>query len=85
MKHIVSCCKQVRGEITACHDLVVNILLNNILMQRGLVAHEQRWEDRKTVKTPNDEIIGTENSRSNEWKGKGRVVGARLKPDLVWL
>ena len=51
VKHIVSCCKQVRGEITACHDLDVNILLNNILDQRGLVSHEQKWEDRNTVRT----------------------------------
>ena len=41
-KHIVSCGKRVSGEINARHDIVVNILLNNILKQRGLVAHEQR-------------------------------------------
>ena len=29
--------------------------------------------------------IGTEHWRSNEWKEKGRVAGAKLKPDLVWL
>ena len=29
--------------------------------------------------------MGTENLRSDEWKGKGRVSGSRLKPDLVWL
>ena len=29
--------------------------------------------------------VGTEHLRSDEWKGKGRVPGAKLKPDLVWL
>ena len=38
------------------------------------------------VRTPTDEItIGTEHWRSDEWKRKGRVAGAKLKPDLVWL
>ena len=38
------------------------------------------------MRTARDEIsVGTENCRSDEWKGKGRVRGARLKPDLVWL
>ena len=70
-KHIVSCCKKVRGEINSRHDLVVNILLNNTLKQRGLISHEQKWEDRKTVRTANDEItIGTEHARSDEWKGR---------------
>ena len=85
-KHIVSCCKRVSAEINARHDIVVNVLLNNILVQRGLISHEQKWDERKTVRTPNDEItVGTEHVRSDEWKGKGRVAGARLKPDLVWL
>ena len=84
--HIISCCKRVSGEINTRHDNVVNILLNNILMQRELIAHEQRWEDRKTVRTSKDEItIGTEHWRSDEWKEKGRVAGAKLKSDLVWL
>ena len=65
---------------------MVNIHLNNILTQRGLISREQKWEDRKTVRTRTDEIaIGTEHWRSVERKDKGRVVGARLKPDLVWL
>ena len=35
---------------------------------------------------PRDEItIGTEHWWSDEWRGKGRVAGAKLKPDLVWL
>ena len=85
-KHIVSCCRKVAREINARHDIVVNILLNNILRQRRLIAHEQRWEDRKMVRTPSDEItIVTEHWRSDEWKEKGRVAGAKLKPDLVWL
>ena len=84
--HIISCCKRVSGEINTRHDIVVNILLNNILVQRGLIAHEQRWEDRKTVRTSKDEItIGTEHWRSDEWEAKGRVAGAKLKPDLAWL
>ena len=44
-KHIMSCCKEVSSEINARHDIVVNILLNNILVQRGLIANEQMWED----------------------------------------
>ena len=32
-KHIVSCCKRVGAEINARHDIVVNVLLNNILVQ----------------------------------------------------
>ena len=85
-KHIVSCCKRVSAEIQSRHDILVNILLNNILVQRGLIAHEQKWEDRKTVRTVRDEItVGTEHLRSEEWKAKGRVTGAKLKPDLVWL
>ena len=85
-KHIISCCKKVSGEINTRHDIVVNVLLNNILVQRGLITHEQKWEDRKTVRTARDEItVGTEHPRSDEWKDRSRVVGARLKPDLVWL
>ena len=38
------------------------------------------------MRTARDEItIGTEHLRSEEWRDKGRVSGARLKPDLVWL
>ena len=60
-KHIVSSCRKVAREINTRHDIVVNILLNNILRQRDLIAREQRWEDRKMVRTPSDEItIGTE-------------------------
>ena len=85
-KHIVSCCRKVSAEINARHEVVVNILLNNILIQRGLVSHEQKWEDRKMVRSSRDEItIGTEHWRSDEWRGKGRIAGAKLKPDLVWL
>ena len=85
-RHIVSCCKEVSGENNSNHNIVVNILLNNILLQRGLVTHERKWEDKKMVRTPTDEIaIGTEHWVSDEWKDKGRVAGAKLKPDLVWL
>ena len=38
------------------------------------------------IRTTRDEIaVGTEQWRSDEWKSKGRVTGAKLKPDLVWL
>ena len=85
-RHIISCCRKVAGEINSRHDLVVNILFINILIKRGLITNEQKWEDRKMVKTARDEIaIGTEHWRSEEWKDKGRVAGAKLKPDLVWL
>ena len=41
---------------------------------------------RATVRTARDEFtVGTENVRSYEWKGGGRVAGAKLKPDLMWL
>ena len=82
----MSCCRKVSAEIQSRHDTVVNILLNNILVQRGLISHKQKWEDRKTVRSARDEItVGTEHLRSDEWKGKGRVPGAKLRPDLVWL
>ena len=85
-KHIVSCCRKVSAEIQSRHDTVINIILNNILKQRGVISHEQKLEDRKTVRTACDEsTIGTEHWRSDEWKEKGRVAGAKLKPDLVWL
>ena len=74
------------AEINARHDNVVNILLNNILVQRGLITHEQKWEDRKTVRTVRDEITaGTEPWKSDKWNGRGRVRGAMLKPDFVRL
>ena len=42
-----------------------------------------RPEEFRTVR---DEItIGTEHSWSDEWEAKGRVAGARLTPDLLWL
>ena len=38
------------------------------------------------MRSARDEItVGTEHPRSDEWEGKGRVTGAKLKPDLVWL
>ena len=74
------------GEIITLHDTVVNVLLNNVLIQRGLITNEQMWEDRKRVRTVRDEIIvGTEPWKSDEWNGRGRVRGARLKPDFVRL
>ena len=50
-KHIISCCRKVSGDINARHDIIVNILLNNIMIKRGLIAHEQKWEERKMVRT----------------------------------
>ena len=48
--------------------------------------HEQKWDDRKTVRTAHDEItVGTEQCRSDEWSGRVRIRGSRFKPDLVWL
>ena len=83
--HIISCCKRASAEINTRHDIVVNIHLNNILMQRGLVTHEQKWDDRKTVRTAHDEItVGTELRRSDEWI-KRPIAGTRQKADLVWL
>ena len=85
-KHIVSCCKKVSNEINNRHDSVVNNLLNNIMIQRGLISNEQKVEDRKMVRTPHNEItVVTEHWRSDEAKCKGRVAGAKLRPDLVWL
>ena len=46
-KHIISCCKKLSAEVGARQDIVVNILLNNIFVQRGLISHEQKWEERK--------------------------------------
>ena len=74
-KHIISCCRKVSAEINTRHDIIVNILLNDILIQRGLVSHEQKWEDRKTVKTPTNEItFGTEHWRSDEWQENGESL-----------
>ena len=85
-KHIISCCRNVAGEINARHDIVVKILLNNILKQRGRIDHEQEWGERKTLRTANDEIrVGTEHWRSESMKGNGRIAGAKLKQDLVLL
>ena len=50
-KHIISSCKKVASEINTRHDIVVNVLLNNILVPRGLNTNEQKWDDRKTVRT----------------------------------
>ena len=73
-KHIISNCKKVAREICARHDTVVNIILNNILIQRGLTTREKR-EDRKTVWTAHDEItVGTEHVRSEEWKTKDELL-----------
>ena len=41
-KLVASSCKKASVEISACQDIVVDILLKNILVQRGSVSHEQR-------------------------------------------
>ena len=38
---IPSCCSDERAVMTARHDIIVNIILNNIRVQRGLVANKQ--------------------------------------------
>ena len=59
--------KKVSAEINTRNDLAVNILLNIIHTQRGLITHEQKWEERKTVRTRTDEItVGTKHLRSEE-------------------
>ena len=52
----MSCCRKVSSAINARHDIVVNILLVNILIQRVLIVHQQGYEDRKIVKTETDRI-----------------------------
>ena len=75
-RHIISCCKRASGEINTRHDNVVKILLDNVLTQIGLIAHEQNWDERKMVMAVRNEFtIGTEHWRSDEWKDKGRVTG----------
>ena len=39
-KQIIICCKKACAEINARNDTVVNVLLNNILVQRGLTTNE---------------------------------------------
>ena len=74
-KHIIRCCGKVSRELNARHDTVVNILLDIIVVQRWLMAHEHELEDWKMVRTANDEIaIGTEHWRSEECREKGRVT-----------
>ena len=71
-KHFVSCSKKVAGETNNRHDIFVNILMNNILIERGSITQEQRWEDMKMVRTdtmrsPLGQIIGApKNGRVKE-------------------
>ena len=70
-KHTIRCCMRMSGEIITRHGIVLNVLLNNILIQRGLISNEQKWEDRKTVRSARDEItVGIEHWVSDEWKEK---------------
>ena len=50
----------MRRPVNTRRDTVLNVLLNNVLIQRGLIDHEEKWEDRKAVMTSRDEIaVGT--------------------------
>ena len=74
-KHVIGCCKKVSGEINDLHDIVVNTLFNNILVQRWLIANEPKLDDRTTMRTPHDEItVGTEHLIPM----RGRLKGALL-------
>ena len=57
--------------INPWHNTIVNILLNNVLKRRGLISHEQKWEDSKIVKTSRGKLtVGTEHLWSEEWRIK---------------
>ena len=85
-KHFVSCYEKVNAEINARHDIVGNILVNNIPIQRGLISYVPRWEDLMTVRTDKDEItVGTEHQLSEEWNEQCQVTGVKMRPDLVWV
>ena len=75
-KHAVSCGRKVSSEINTRHDIVVNIVLNNILRQRGLASHEQKWEERKMIgegKTRSPSGLSTGGPMSG--RGKGESLG----------
>ena len=64
------------------YNNVVIVLLNNILIQRGMIAHEPMFEER-TMRISRDEItIGTEHWRSDEWRERWRVARAKLNLTL---
>ena len=48
----MSCCRKVSGEITARHDIVVNIFLNNILVQRGLITMNRGGKPERKFRLP---------------------------------
>ena len=50
-KHIVSCYKKESGDVNVRHDMVVNIPMNNIIIERGMISNDQKWDDRKMVMT----------------------------------
>ena len=81
-KHIVSCCKRESFEISARQN-IVTFLLNNILIQRGLIAHEQvgRPEDGEDPQRRYHHWNRALSVRGVEWQS----LGSKLKPDLVWL
>ena len=55
-KHIINCCRKVTGVINARHDIVVDVFPNDNLIQRGVITHEQKWDDGKMVRSVNVEI-----------------------------
>ena len=82
-RNIISSCKKSEWRDFISHGIAVNILLNNILVQRGFVTNEQKWEDRKIVRTAKDEIsVGTEHWRSEEMKDNWLISGIKQRQDL---
>ena len=72
-KCVISCCcwKVTRG-IYEGRDLVVDILLNAILIWRGLVAHQQKWDEMKLIRMTTGVITMESNTggqTSEERKG----------------
>ena len=79
----MTCCRKVSSGINEWHDTVVNIVLDNILIQRRMTDREQKWEDRKQVRTARDEVsTGTEHWRSDEWKGKRACIRSEAEAGL---
>ena len=75
-KHIISCCWKVSGDINARHDMVVNILLNNIMIKRGLIAQNKsgktgRWSGQTPMRSPSG--LSTGGPKSGRRKGESPV------------
>ena len=48
MKDIRQLLQMTNKEINTGHDIVVDSII--VLVQRGLIANEQKWEDRKMAR-----------------------------------